>query len=117
MEKLRAAVVGATGIAGQQFLESLAEHPDIEIVNLVASKRSAGKPYIDAIRAENGAVQWFCQKPLADKYKSMEVQLADDFDAASVDLVFAAIDSAPARELEPRGAAEVPVISTASALR
>ena len=117
MEKLQTAVVGATGIAGQQFLESLENHPFLEVVTLAASKRSAGKAYVDAIRSESGAVQWFGQGPLADKYKPMVVQLADTLDPGSVDLVFSAIETAPAKELEPRWAAEVPVISTASAFR
>ena len=41
----RVAVVGATGIAGQQFLLALAQHPWFEIVVLAASERSAGKTY------------------------------------------------------------------------
>jgi aspartate-semialdehyde dehydrogenase len=43
------AVVGATGIAGQQFLASLADHPLFEVAALAASERSAGKRYGDAI--------------------------------------------------------------------
>jgi len=38
----RVAVVGATGIAGQQFVLALAQHPWFEIVRLAASERSAG---------------------------------------------------------------------------
>ncbi len=117
MDKLRAAVVGATGIAGQQFLESLTDHPFIEVSALVASRRSAGKQYLNAIRSENGAIQWFCQESLADSYKQMVVQLGDTFDPASVDLVFSAIESDAAKALEPKWATEVPVISTASAFR
>ena len=41
----RVAVVGATGIAGQQFLVALARHPWFEVVMLAASERSAGKTY------------------------------------------------------------------------
>lgn len=52
MNKKKVAVIGATGIAGQQFLAALPNHPQFEIVALAASKRSAGKQYLDAIRAK-----------------------------------------------------------------
>ena len=41
----RVAVVGATGVAGQQFLVSLGRHPWFEVAALAASHRSAGKAY------------------------------------------------------------------------
>jgi aspartate-semialdehyde dehydrogenase len=47
----RVAVVGATGIAGQQFLVALAKHPWFEVVMLAASERSAGKAYGAALVA------------------------------------------------------------------
>ena len=37
----RCAVLGATGIAGQQFLAALKNHPFIEVAKLAASSRSA----------------------------------------------------------------------------
>jgi aspartate-semialdehyde dehydrogenase len=61
----RVAVVGATGIAGQQFLLAPAEHPWFEIVALVASERSAGKTYGAALRdARTGARRWWCADEL-----------------------------------------------------
>ena len=44
----RVAVVGATGIAGQQFLVALSGHPWFEVALLAASERSAGKTYAAA---------------------------------------------------------------------
>jgi aspartate-semialdehyde dehydrogenase len=116
--KMRVAIVGATGIAGQQFIDALRVHPWFEIAALAASARSAGKSYGDALRdAKTGAVRWWCaDAPPADVAR-LPVQAGDEFDAASVDLVFSAIESEPARELEPRWAALKPVISTASAYR
>jgi aspartate-semialdehyde dehydrogenase len=52
MKKLRVAVVGATGIAGQQALVALDGHPWFTVTTLAASARSAGKPYAKAIRSE-----------------------------------------------------------------
>jgi aspartate-semialdehyde dehydrogenase len=117
METKRVAVVGATGLAGQQFLAALGEHPWFEVTVLAASARSAGKKYIDAIRAANGAVQWFTPEPLPERFREMTVQNAGELDAGAVDLIFTAIESEPARELEPRYAQTTPVISTASAFR
>jgi len=43
MMKKRCAVVGATGIAGQQFLVALDRHPWFDVVMLAASERSAAR--------------------------------------------------------------------------
>jgi aspartate-semialdehyde dehydrogenase len=43
--RIRAAVLGCTGLVGQQFVRMLDGHPDFETVALTASERSAGKPY------------------------------------------------------------------------
>ncbi len=117
MRKLKVAVVGATGVAGQQFLASLSGHPYFEITTLAASPRSAGKTFTQAITSEAGACQWFCAEPLAAEFARMKVLDAAQFDPTTVDLVFAAVESDAARELEPRFARATPVISTASAYR
>ena len=57
MTKKRCAVVGATGIAGQQFLVALDGHPWFELVRLAASERSAGKTYADAIRDDKSGAR------------------------------------------------------------
>lgn len=115
--KKKVAVIGATGIAGQQFLASLPDHPDFEVTALAASARSAGKSYLDALREPSGAVGWWCDEPLSEEYSAMTLQDAAEFDARSVDIVFAAVESDAAKELEPRYAATTPVVSTASAFR
>jgi aspartate-semialdehyde dehydrogenase len=118
MRKRRVAVVGATGLAGQQFLASLAGHPWFEVGALAASPRSAGKTYADAIRDASGARRWWVAgaEP-APEVLALTVQDAARLDPESVDLVFAAVESEPARELEPRYARAVPVVSTAAAFR
>ena len=61
--KKRVAVVGATGIAGQQFLVALQNHPWFEVALLAASERSAGKSYAEAIRdSKTGARRWWCEE-------------------------------------------------------
>ena len=117
MSKQKVAVVGATGIAGQQFLAALPGHPQFEVVALAASPRSAGKTYLDAIRNASGMIGWWCDEPLHPDYAGMKVQDAAQFDAQSVDIVFTAVESDAAKELEPMYAQTTPVISTASAFR
>lgn len=115
---LKAAIVGATGIVGQQFIVALQDHPWIEIKALAASERSAGKPYGQAIRdAKSGALYWFCDEPPPAAVLEQPVIAVNDLGAADYDVIFTAIDSDPAREIEPVLAAAAPVISTASAFR
>ncbi len=118
MKKRRVAVVGATGLAGQQFLASLAGHPWFEVVALAASERSAGKPYGEAIRDANGARRWWVQgaEPAAE-FLALPVQDARRLDPGSVDLVFAAVEGDVAKELESAYGRVVPVVSTAAAFR
>ena len=116
-KKKTAAVVGATGVAGQQFLVALAAHPLFEIVALAASERSAGKAYRDAITDGDGAVRWYCQEPLDPAFARLRVEDAGKLDVAGLDVVFTAVESDAAKELEPRYAKTTPVVSTASAFR
>ncbi len=113
----RVAVVGATGVAGQQFLVSLANHPWFELSILAASERSAGRTYGEAITGPGGAQRWACDEPLPERFASLPVIDARALDPGSVDLVFSAVESDAARPLEEGLAPHVPVISTASAFR
>jgi aspartate-semialdehyde dehydrogenase len=117
MGKLRAAVVGATGIAGQQFLAALADHPQFQITRLAASSRSAGKKYRDAITDAGGRSAWHIPSPLPGAFAELMVEDASVMTTDSVDVVFTAVESDAAKELEPRYAQHVPVISTAAAFR
>ena len=116
--KKTVAVVGATGIAGQQFLAALAGHPWFEVVKLAASTRSAGKTYSEAIRdPKSGARRWWCTEEPPAEVLDLTVENAAEIDVRDIDIVFSAVDSEPARELEPRFAATSAVLSTASAFR
>ena len=58
--KIPVAVVGATGIAGQQVLAALDGHPYFEIAALAASERSASKSFGEAITdADSGMRRWY----------------------------------------------------------
>ena len=117
MKPLRVAVVGATGIAGQQFVACLQDHPWFQLTALAASERSAGKSYAEALTDASGARRWWCQEEPAPAVLALPVQEASKLDPAAVDIVFSAVESEAARELEPLYARTTPVISTASAFR
>ena len=48
MSKTKVAILGATGAVGQRFVQLLVDHPWFEVAEVVASDRSAGKPYREA---------------------------------------------------------------------
>ncbi|MDP6457745.1 MAG: aspartate-semialdehyde dehydrogenase [Candidatus Bathyarchaeota archaeon] len=108
----RACILGATGAAGQNIVESLTDHPWFKIDALAASSRSAGKRYGDAIKE---AV--FFEKTPGDKVRNMTVQNVDEIDPLNYDLAFTALPSGVAKGLEAKFAAHIPVFSTASAYR
>ncbi len=117
MAKLRSVVVGATGIAGQQFITALEGHPFIEVAAVAASARSAGKTYAEALKASNGMTAWFVNEPLPARVAALPVLDGAAVKGGDFDLAFSAVESDVARELEPRLAKDVPVLSTASAFR
>ncbi|WP_375760146.1 aspartate-semialdehyde dehydrogenase [Corallococcus exercitus] len=117
MAKLRAVLIGATGLAGQQFIAALKDHPFIELTGLAASPRSAGKTYADALRASNGMLAWFVPEPLPEAIARMTVVSGDAVQAKDYDIAFSAVEADVARELEPRLARDIPVFSAASAFR
>ncbi len=107
--RIPVAVLGATGAVGQRFVQLLANHPWFEIAALAASERSAGRRYEEA-------VQWVVPGDPPPALRDTVVQaLTPDFPAV---LVFSALPSAIAREIEPAFArAGYAVCSNASAYR
>ncbi|HZR84957.1 MAG TPA: aspartate-semialdehyde dehydrogenase [Candidatus Binatia bacterium] len=114
----RVAVVGATGVAGQQFIAALDRHPWFRVTALAASERSAGRSYGEALTdAKSGARRWYCDEEPSPEVLALPVVDARELDLDAADIVFTAVESDAARELEPRFAARRPVFSTASAFR
>lgn len=110
-------LVGATGLAGQQFVSALKDHPWFELAGVAASPRNAGKSYADALKAPNGMMGWFLTEPLPPSIAAMKVASGAEVKAKDFDLVFSAVESDVAKELEPMFAKDVPVISAASFFR
>ena len=117
MEKKRVAIIGVTGSVGQEFVQSLNDHPWFEVTQIAASERSAGKKYLDAIRNEGGIIMWDVGGEIPEYIKAMTVQRIDELDTSRLDLVFSAVESQAARDIETKMAALLPVISTSSAYR
>ena len=117
MQKLKAGVVGATGMVGQRFVTLLEDHPYFELTALVASPRSAGKTYREAV-----GERWKMKTPMPDSVADMTVLSSEDIDKIGplVDFVFCAVDmkKEEIKALEERYArAEIPVVSNNSANR
>ena len=117
MEKKRVAIIGVTGSVGQEFVQSLDNHPWFEVTQIAASERSAGKNYLDAIRNEGGIIMWDVGGEIPEYIKSMTVKKIDELDTSQLDLVFSAVESQAARDIETKMAAKLPVVSTSSAYR
>ena len=117
MSKLRVGIVGATGMVGQRFITLLENHPYFEIRALIASARSAGKTYGEAV-----GDRWKLSTPMPESVKNMVVMDATDIAAVKplVDFVFCAVNmnKDETRALEEAYArAEIPVVSNNSANR
>ncbi|MDD2269590.1 MAG: aspartate-semialdehyde dehydrogenase [Eubacteriales bacterium] len=117
MKKIRAGIVGATGMVGQRFILLLQNHPYFELSFLAASARSAGKSYEESIGG-----RWKMTSPIPESVKSMKVYDASDLETAKAacDFVFCAVDMKKdeIKNLEEAYAkAEIPVVSNNSANR
>ncbi len=91
MKKIPVAILGATGMVGQKFVELLIDHPWFEIVALAASEKSAGKKYSEAMK-------WMMLRPLSASLSEMIVSPCTPHFPCS--LVFSGLDSDVAEEIE-----------------
>lgn len=108
-KKIPVGILGATGTVGQRFIQLLEKHPWFEVAWLAASDRSSDKTYAEAAK-------WKMRTPIPARIAKMKVSNATPEGAPNV--IFAALDSDIARELEPKFAeAGCAVISNSSAFR
>ena len=117
MEKLKVGIIGATGMVGQRFITLLENHPYFEITALIASPRSAGKTYVEAV-----GERWKLASPMPECVKNMTVISSEEVAlvASLVDFVFCAVDMKKPDVValeEMYAKAEVPVVSNNSANR
>jgi aspartate-semialdehyde dehydrogenase len=102
-KKLRAGVLGATGLVGQRIVSLLADHPWFELTEVAASERSSGKTYAEAVR-------WHLDASIPAAVRDLVVRSLDP--SLECDFVFSALDSSVAGGAEDDFArAGYPVVS------
>ncbi|MEM4238359.1 MAG: aspartate-semialdehyde dehydrogenase, partial [Nitrososphaerota archaeon] len=107
MGRLGVAILGATGMVGQIYVQMLSRHPWFEI-KAVTGNSSVGKRLGEAYRGKGH---------VPSEYADLEV-LSSDPAKIDADLVFSCLPTKAAREVEPKfAAAGFPVVSDASAHR
>jgi len=109
INKIPVAILGATGMVGQRFVQLLARHPWFKISALASSERSAGKTYQDACH-------WLLEGNIPAEISKMVIQpVQPTLDAK---IVFSALPASVAGKVEPTFAdAGYAVCSNASAFR
>ena len=110
MSRIPVTILGATGVVGQRFVRRLQNHPLFEIQHLAASDRSTGKKYETACawRVDGEPHGGLGDRVLGAPHPSETYS----------PVVFSALDSGPASEIEPLfAAAGSLVFSNASAFR
>ena len=86
-KKIRAGVLGATGLVGQRIVSLLANHPWFELTEVAASERSSGKSYAEAVR-------WHLDAPIPSVARDLVVRSLTP--TLECDFVFSALDSSVA---------------------
>lgn len=102
---MEVAILGATGLVGQTFVKLLEDHPWFEIKHLIASKRSKGRKFKELATWE-----------VSEEIGEIKVESLEEFDG-KVDLIFSALPSSIAGEVEKKLAKRVPLFSNASSHR
>ncbi len=116
-EKLKAGILGGTGMVGQRFISLLENHPWFEVTAIAASPRSAGKTYGEAVGG-----RWKMETPIPDAVKDLIVMDVSEVEkvASTVDFVFSAVDMTKEeiqKMEEAYAKTETPVVSNNSAHR
>jgi aspartate-semialdehyde dehydrogenase len=110
VKRIPVAVLGATGSIGQRFVQLLATHPWFELAAVTGSERTVGRSYGEACH-------WVLAEPMPEAAKRLPV-LESDPQQVNCPLVFSALPSGLARQLEPGFASSGSIVcSNASAFR
>ena len=96
MDKIKVAVIGATGAVGQVFMWMLADHPWFEVAYITASAARINQKYAST-------VHWLLpfEMPVAIKDQMISEFNTDAIKAAGVKIVFSALPTSVAAEAEP----------------
>ncbi|UCF38147.1 MAG: aspartate-semialdehyde dehydrogenase [Acidobacteriota bacterium] len=109
-KEIPVAVLGATGSVGQRFVQLLAGHPWFKVVAVTGSERRVGKKFSETCH-------WILSEPMPEYARDFKV-LPTDPAGLDAHLVFSALPSGVAKELEPNFAkAGISVCTNAGAYR
>ena len=107
MNKIKVGILGATGAVGQRFVQLLENHPYFELTSLAASEKSADKTYYELMKD-----RWFVSKDIPEYVKKIIVEgCKPNLDCK---LVFSALDSSIAGEIEAEFAENDYIVSSNS---
>ncbi len=119
MKRYGVGILGASGLVGQSLVILLKDHPWFEIRAVMASHRSRGKKYADAV-----GTNWQLGQPIPEAVKDFPMRGTDENEIRQlkeeVDLVFSAVSMEEGELIrleEMIAGAGIPVISNNSALR
>lgn len=101
--RLPTAILGATGVVGQQLVRMLVDHPWLRPAELVGSSRTAGRAYGDV-------VDWVVGDAVPDAVR--DHPLADGADGIRAPVVLSALPSRIATDLELRLARQGHLVCT-----
>lgn len=87
------AILGATGIVGQRYVSFLSRHPWFNLVKVTASEKKIGMTY-------GSAVSWFIEEPMPSEVTDLKITRADPQDFKGIDIVFSALPTEVAKEIE-----------------
>jgi aspartate-semialdehyde dehydrogenase len=111
--KLRACILGATGIVGQHFIRLLSDHPYFEVSGLAASERSKGQQYGEA-------TDWIVSSQIPKQIEDLTLTSLDIavLQKANYDVFFSALPGDIAFSIEEQLASlGYPIFSNANAHR
>ena len=96
MTKVNVAVLGASGLVGQRFVEALYDHPSFQVAALTASERRAGERF--------GDVPWRLHSHLPEEASRLRLlpTNAAALKDAGVHIAFSALPTSIAATLEPQ---------------
>ena len=92
MKKIPVGILAATGAVGQRFVEQLVDHPLFEITAVTGSPRTVGRPYSEG-------VNWLLDGDPPQAVADLIVQPTEP--TLDEKVLFSALPTAQARELEP----------------
>jgi aspartate-semialdehyde dehydrogenase len=113
LDKIKVAILGATGMVGQRYVRLLSNHPWFDISVLSASSSSVGKKYGEIVK-------WIIEDEIPENVKDITILPAEveEMKKEGVELIFSALPSEVAYDIELKMAeAGFTVVSDTSAHR